>query len=217
MPHTQFVYLSEKVTTIQAWMSSKTFSVQDYLPPPHRCPTRMRDSESSYIVVGSPIPLVSIISPIPTLFSYCIFITMWKPTESWAPGPALSIVGHRLGVQRHRNLWPCDDWKGYSPEDQNFLSIKLFPTETTTCHDFPIHFRSKCPTHYFGACGTVCLSHQGIVKKDQMPITMSKGEVQSGTKKGLLSLKSMDKRAVTMILQSMKTLWFPLHAWYRDR
>ena len=43
-------------------------------------------------------------------------------------GPALSIVVHRSGVQRDRNLWSCDDRKGYSPEDQHFLSI--FPNET---------------------------------------------------------------------------------------
>ena len=45
-------------------------------------------------------------------------------------GPALSVVVHRSGVQRDRNLWSCDDWKGYSPEDQHFLSI--FPNETAT-------------------------------------------------------------------------------------
>ena len=27
------------------------------------------------------------------------------------------------GVQRDRNLWSCEDRKGYSPEDQCFLSI----------------------------------------------------------------------------------------------
>ena len=31
-------------------------------------------------------------------------------------------------VQRDRNLWSCDHRKGYSPEDQHFLSI--FPNET---------------------------------------------------------------------------------------
>ena len=43
---------------------SKTFLIQDCLPPAHRCPSRTRDSESLIIVVGSPIgspiPLVSI-------------------------------------------------------------------------------------------------------------------------------------------------------------
>ena len=38
-------------------------------------------------------------------------------------GPALSVVVHRSGVQRDRNLWSCDDRKGYSPEDQQFLNI----------------------------------------------------------------------------------------------
>ena len=36
-------------------------------------------------------------------------------------GPALSAVGHRSGVQKDQNLWSCDDWKGYSLEDQNFI------------------------------------------------------------------------------------------------
>ena len=40
----------------------------------------------------------------------------------------VSVVVHRSGVQRDRNLWSCDDRKGYSPEDQQFLSI--FPNET---------------------------------------------------------------------------------------
>ena len=42
--------------------------------------------------------------------------------------PQLSVVGHRAGVQRDRNLWLCDDRKGNSPEYQQFLSI--FPNET---------------------------------------------------------------------------------------
>ena len=51
----------------------------------------------------------------------------------------------------------------------------------------------------FGACGTVRLNRQGIPKRIKCPSPMSKGEVRSVTKKGLLSLKWMDKRAVTMI------------------
>ena len=43
-------------------------------------------------------------------------------------GPALSVVVHRSGVQRDQNLWSCNDRKGYSPEDQQFLSI--FPNKT---------------------------------------------------------------------------------------
>ena len=46
-----------------------------------------------------------------TPVSYCIFIIL---------GPALSVVVHKSGVQRDRNLWSCDDRKGYSPEDQHF-------------------------------------------------------------------------------------------------
>ena len=37
---------------------------------------------------------------------------------------------NRLGVQRDRNLWSCDDWKEYSPEDQPFF-FSIFPNETT--------------------------------------------------------------------------------------
>ena len=37
--------------------------------------------------------------------------------------PHSQAVGHGSGVQRDRNPWSCEDRKGYSPEDQYFLSI----------------------------------------------------------------------------------------------
>ena len=50
------------------------------------------------------------------------------------------------------NLWSCDDRKGYSPEDQHFLSI--LPNETATCHYCPTNLsrnvpamKPKCPAH----------------------------------------------------------------------
>ena len=46
-----------------------------------------------------------------------------------------------LKVMRDRNLWSCNDRKGYSPED-HFL-----PNETATCYDCPTHLSHKCPTH----------------------------------------------------------------------
>ena len=57
-------------------------------------------------------------------------------------GPALSVVVHRSGVQRDRNLWSCDDWKGYSPEDQQFLSIFQ---QLTVISAPPI--KCDCPAH----------------------------------------------------------------------
>ena len=46
--------------------------------------------------------------------------------------PALSVVGHRLGVQRDRNPWSCDDWKGYSSEDQCFFFFSISTQKTIT-------------------------------------------------------------------------------------
>jgi len=51
----------------------------------------------------------------------------------------------------------------------------------------------------FGACGTVRLNRQGLPERIQCQSKLSKGEVISVTNHGLLSLKWMDKRAVTMI------------------
>ena len=51
----------------------------------------------------------------------------------------------------------------------------------------------------FGACGTARINRQGLPKRIKSPSPISKGEVRSVTKKGLLCLKWMDKRAVTMI------------------
>ena len=41
--------------------------------------------------------------------------------------PALSVVGHGLGVQRDRNPWSCNDRKGYSSEDQCFFFSAYLP------------------------------------------------------------------------------------------
>ena len=49
------------------------------------------------------------------------------------PGTSTISYSHvsslsKCTCKRDRNLWSCDDRKGYSPEDQHFLSI--FPNET---------------------------------------------------------------------------------------
>jgi len=101
------------------------------------CPTRMRWLECQY--VGSPIPLVIIGIALPNelhpiLFSLCIFIALWMPSESWAHKQAIGrewscplCSRPQVGVQRDRSLWSCNDRKGYSPEDQS-----IFPKETAT-------------------------------------------------------------------------------------
>ena len=78
-------------------------------------------------------------------------------------GPACSVVGHRSGVQRGRNLWSCDNQKGYSPEDQQFFSI--FPNETAACHDCPTHSSHKCPIPMAQLCLT---SHFMCVQSSQL-------------------------------------------------
>ena len=71
-------------------------------------------------------------TPILFLFSYCIFVALWMPMDSrllkpnHALGgecPSLSVVGQRLEVKSDWKRWSCDDRKGYSSEDQHFLSI----------------------------------------------------------------------------------------------
>ena len=49
-------------------------------------------------------------------------------------GLTLSVVGHRLGVQRNRKLWSCDDQRG-----------ALFQTKQQLCHNCPTHLSHKCP------------------------------------------------------------------------
>ena len=51
----------------------------------------------------------------------------------------------------------------------------------------------------FGACGTVRLNRKGLPKRIKSECKMSKGEVKSVKRNGLLFLKWMDKRAATMI------------------
>ena len=51
----------------------------------------------------------------------------------------------------------------------------------------------------FGACGTVRLNRRGLPERIKAQSTMSKGDVQSVSKDGLLAVKWMDKRQVTMI------------------
>ena len=51
----------------------------------------------------------------------------------------------------------------------------------------------------FGACGTVRLNRRGLPEAIKSQSRMNKGDVQSVTENGLLSMKWMDKRAVTMI------------------
>ena len=63
------------------------------------------------------------------------------------PLPSLSVVVHRLGVQRDRNLWSCDDQKGYSPEDQQFFEHISKRNSSLLCHNCPTHLGHKCPTH----------------------------------------------------------------------
>ena len=58
-------------------------------------------------------------------------------------GPALSVVGHGLGVQKDRNPRSCDDRKGYSTKDQCFLE----------------HFFQKTGTHY-SEHGNTCNSYE---------------------------------------------------------
>ena len=57
---------------------------------------------------------------------------------------------HGSGSQ---NPWSCNDWKGYSPEDQCFLSLSP-ENSNSLCHNCPTHSSHKCPTHLPFNCPT---------------------------------------------------------------
>ena len=66
---------------------------------------------------------------------------------------------HGSGVQRDRTPWSCEDRKGYSPEDQCFLSISPKKNSNSLCHNCPTHLSCKCLTHLSHKCLTH-LSHK---------------------------------------------------------
>ena len=69
----------------------------------------------------------------------CVCMDNRKKHRTWL-GP-IKLSQTTLEVMRDRNLWSCNDRKGYSPED-HFL-----PNETASCYDCPTHLSHKCPTH----------------------------------------------------------------------
>ena len=121
------------------------FSVQNYLPLPHRRPTRTRDSKSPYVVVGSLTPLV-LLGEFRTLWGereqaiytlrhnlncYKAKVYQWSTVRSQTQG--LSVYCLQKGTFTiAENAWCVIEW--YTKQCRHFSYLSSYKTDCACIH-----------------------------------------------------------------------------------